>query len=97
MGVSHTPEYVEGIRLRLRTRTPIMVRRRNKYGLDFQNRVRVRTERRVNLRSGRCVDGTGTGCFQNSWCGYGKFEREVRNLHFLADFIFKKRSGLEVD
>ena len=46
----HTPEYVDGIRLRLRTRTPKMVRRRNKYGLDFQNRVRVRTERRVNLR-----------------------------------------------
>ena len=49
-GFQHTPEYVDGIRLRLRTRTPKMVRRRNKYGLDFQNRVRVRTERRVNLR-----------------------------------------------
>ena len=93
----HTPECVDGIRLRLRTRTHILVRRRNRYGLDFQNRVRVRTERRVSFRVRWCVDGTGTDFFEKSWCGYGKFGREVRNLHSLAYFIFKIRRQVEVE
>ena len=47
--------------------------------------------RRESLKIGWCVDGTGTDRFQKRWCGYGLIEREVRNLHFLAYYIFKKR------
>ena len=69
------------------------MRRRKEYGLDFQNRVRVRTERRVNLRTRRSVDGTATDFFEKSWCGYGKFEREVRNFLFLAYLYSKTEVG----
>ena len=47
--------------------------------------------RRINLRIGWCVEGTGTVRFQKRWFGYGRIKREVRNLHFLAYFILKKR------
>ena len=66
-----------------------MVRRPNRYALDFQNRVRVRAERRVNLRFRGRVGETGTDFFEQSWLGYGEFGREVRNLYFLAFFFSK--------
>ena len=31
------------------------------------------------------------GFKKKSWCGYGKFGREVRNLQFLTYFIFKNQ------